>query len=159
MAGPFTLTPAARSWGKEWYEHFWTYDIQDMDDTIMEGYAARKQTHLHKVAMVLSASRSNNRIIEKADLATAQVMLQTLEPDMRKVFSKIGRTEDSLQTERLLDFVRKKKTVPYATAYQYVHTAFPDVHNFEGILNGLVRAGYVELESISGEFHLRSLLP
>jgi hypothetical protein len=66
---------------------------------------------------------------------------------MPKVFAKIGRTEDSIQAERFIEFVIKNSPVDYQTAYQYVHRAFPYTTDFEGIVAGAVNAGLIKLDS------------
>jgi len=129
-----------------WYEKFWKDAASRMDDQMLEGYAARKQTHLHKTAMVLSASRSNSLIIEKEDLELANYMLEDIEADMHRVFSRIGRTEDSMQAERFIDFVRRKGSIPYKDAYKMIHIYFPDFRDFEGILSGAINSGQVRLK-------------
>jgi len=145
LIGPFTITGDAREWGRAWYENFWKQATIRMDDQMLEGYAARKQTHLHKLAMVLSASRDASRTITREDLQLANVMLEDIEQDMPKVFHKIGRSDDSLQVERFISFIAKKGIVSYREAYQQIHTHFPDFRNFEGVLTGAIRSGQVEM--------------
>lgn len=145
LLGPFIIMPDAREWGRAWYENFWKQAPERMDDQMLEGYAARKQTHLHKLAMVLSAARGATRDITLEDLQLANVMLEDIERDMPKVFHKIGRSEDSMQAERFILFVKQKGTIAYAEAYKMIHTYFPDFHDFEGILTGAIRSGQVEI--------------
>lgn len=141
LVGKFTISAEARAWGRIWYEKFWRSAADRMDDQMLEGYAARKQTHMHKVAMVLSASRSDSLIISEEDLQTANAMLEDLEGDMHRVFSRIGRTEDSMQAERFIEFVRRKGLISYAEAYRMIHIYFPDFRDFEGILQGALNSG------------------
>ena len=145
LTGPFTIDAEARKWGRDWYERFWKDAVSRMDDQMLEGYAARKQTHMHKIAMVLSASRSDSLIITVEDLQLANTMLLDIEKDMGRVFSRMGRTEDSMQAERFVDFVRRKGTIPYADAYKMIHIYFPDFRDFEGILTGAIRSGQIEI--------------
>jgi len=147
MTGQFKISPAARAWGKEWYKNFWETASSRMDDQMLEGYAARKQTHMHKVAMVLSASRSDDLLIGVEDLQLANTMLEDLEQDMPRVFSRIGRTEDSMQAERFVDFVQRKGSVGYHEAYKMIHIYFPDFRDFEGILQGAVNSGQIKMVS------------
>ena len=146
LCGPFVITETARKWERERYESFWKTTVLSMNSDTLEGYAARKQTHIFKTAMVLSASRSDARTIEVEDLQLATTMLETLEPDMQKVFSKIGRTEDSIQAERFIEFIHKKGTVTYEEAYGMIHTYFPDFRDFEGIMTGAIRSGQIRLD-------------
>lgn len=161
LIGPYQITEAARVWGREWYVTFWKAAKSRMDDRMIEGYAARKQTHLHKTAMILSASRRDDRVIERAELELANVMLEDLEQDMPKVFSRIGRSEQSLQSERFIDFISRKgkSGIPYEEAYRQIHAAFPDFRDFEGIVSGAIRSGQIELKMTEKGFVFASLLP
>lgn len=156
MCGPFVITPEARKWGREWYEAFWKDAVSRMDDQMLEGYAARKQTHLHKLAMVLSASRGHSLEITLEDLQLANVMLLDIEKDMNKVFSRIGRTEDSMQAERFIDFIKRKGIISYPEAYRMIHIYFPDFRDFEGILDGAIRSGQVQIINTTAGMMLAS---
>ncbi len=147
VCGPFTLTAEARAWERARYEHFWKIESLNMTSNLLEGYAARKQTHIFKTAMILSVSRGDSRRIEACDMQLAASMLDDLEPDMQRVFSTIGRTDESLQAERFIEFVRRKGQIPYAEAYRMIHIHFPDFRDFEGILTGAINSGQVRLVS------------
>jgi len=159
LCGPFKISEQAREWGRAWYESFWKAAKSRMDDQMLEGYAARKQTHMHKLAMILSVSRGDSLEISLEDLQLANVMLGEIEADMLKVFSRIGRTEDSLQAERFIGFVTKRGRVAYMDAYRLIHAYFPDFRDFEGILSGAIRSGQVELESTAEGFFLKACKP
>ena len=159
MAGPFELSAAARAWGSAWYESFWRDAITRMDDQMAQGYAARKQTHMHKVAMILSASRSEDRVLQEQDLVVADTMLRDIECDMSKVFSRIGRSDDSLQAERFIEFVQRKGSVTYQEAYKMIHIYFPDFRDFEGILTGAVNSGQVRLINTATGIMLQAIRP
>ena len=156
LTGPYKITADARKWGREWYERFWKDAASRMDDLMLEGYAARKQTHLHKVAMVLSASRGDDLTITAEDLQLANVMLEDLEKDMHRVFSRIGRTEESMQAERFIDFVQRKGTVPYHEAYNYIRNYFPNFHDFEGILAGGINSGQLSVVTTNAGIMLQA---
>ena len=156
LCGPFRIDPEAREWGREWYKSFWKDASSRMDDQMLEGYAARKQTHIHKVAMVLSASRGDSRTINIHDIQLANTMLEDIENDMHRVFSRIGRTEDSMQAERFIEYVKKKGLVPYAEAYKMIHTYFPDFRDFEGILSGALQSGQLEITTTANGIFLKA---
>lgn len=145
LCGPYTINEEARVWGRDWYEKFWREAGSRMDDQMLEGYAARKQTHLHKLAMIIAASRSDSLVILKEDLELANTMLEDLEADMPKVFSRIGRSEVSLQAERFIAHVAKKGQMSYEEAYNSIHAYFPDFRDFEGILSGAIKSGQLEM--------------
>lgn len=147
LAGPYLLDSEAIAWGEKWYKHHYENRPPNLDDERFGGYIARKQTHIHKLAMVLAASARDELCICSEDLATANSMVSDLEVDMPHVFAKIGRTEQSIQAERFIDFIHKKGLVPYEEAYRFIHSYFPDLKDFEGILYGAIRSGQVMVES------------
>lgn len=146
LSGPYVLTPAAITFGEEWYASHYANPPEELQDDRFGGYLARKQTHIHKLAMIVSASERDDMLITEHDLANAIVMITDLEKDMPKVFSKIGRTEESIQAERFVKFVRQKKLVSYSEAYSFIHQHFPNLRDFEGILNGAIKAGFISMQ-------------
>lgn len=147
FVGPYTLDKSAVAWGETWYKQHYANRPDGLDDERFGGYIARKQTHIHKLAMVLAAATKDTQIISEADLFLANEMVTELEADMPRVFAKIGRSEASVQAERLLGYVRKRGKVKYEDAYRFIHAYFPDAQDFEGIINGLIRAGYIVLNA------------
>ncbi len=146
LVGPFTLTEDARVWGREWYETLWTKGYKELEDDRLEGYLARKQTHMHKLSMVISAARGDSLTITRDHLQLANIMLTETEHDLGKVFSRIGRTEVSLNAERFLELIKRHGKIRYQVAYQHVHAHFPDFRDFEGILAGLLRSGQIRID-------------
>lgn len=145
LVGEYKLTKEALEWGSEWYAQHNTKRQPHLDDDRFGGYVARKQTHIHKLAMVLSASVRDDLIVTAEDLKTAASMVTDLELEMVKVFSKIGMSDVSLAAGRLIDFLKKRGKVEYAVAYRYIHNQFPSCKDFEDILKGLIRSGRVSL--------------
>jgi hypothetical protein len=84
-------------------------------------------------------------VIEPDDLGHAAAMVTDLERDMRKVFDRIGRSQQSLQAERFVQYVLRHGMVSYTNAYRHVHEAFPDARNFDGIAKGAAAAGLIEI--------------
>jgi len=149
IAGNYVLSPEAIAWGTTWYEWHYKNRPPELDDDRFGGYIARKQTHIHKLAIVLAASTRDELTITHEDLALANAMVTDLEKDMPKVFSKIGRTDESINAEKFINYVQIHKEVSIDTAYRYVHTYFPQVKDFEGIVSGAIKAGYLELDAVS----------
>lgn len=157
LVGPYYLSAEAIEWGRVWYRNHYANPPAHLTDDRFSGYLARKQTHLHKLAMVLAAGCRDEMLITAEDLVTANIMISELEEDLPKVFAKIGRTEDSIQAERFIKLVHARGAIPYEEAYRYVHTHFSDVKDFEGILNGAIRAGYVRLLSTTAGLILEAV--
>ena len=150
LTGEYKLDKSAIAWGEAWYYRHCTVRSANLDDDRFGGYVARKQTHIHKLAMILAASHSEELIITAEHLATAEQMMTDLEPDMQFVFSKIGKSDTALYAERLIWFVHSKGKVAFQEAYRYVHSYFPSMRDFEDVLAGCLRAGYLRLEQSNG---------
>jgi hypothetical protein len=159
LTGEYKLTLKAVEWGEAWYKHHYTHRPAGLDDDRFGGYIARKQTHIHKLAMVLAAAVRDELTITEEDLTIAAKMVTDLEVGMPAVFSRIGRTDVSLQTDRFLNFVRQRRKVPYAEAYRFIHAYFPSMRDFTDVVAGCVNAGYVQLLQEGSAMMLVSLQP
>ena len=156
LAGAYHLAPAAVEWGEKWYEDHYKTRPTGLDDDRFGGYIARKQTHIHKLAMVLAAAKRDELLITKDDLIVANIMVTELEASMPMVFSKIGRSDASFHSERLLAFVQKKGKVKYDEAYRFVHANFPSFREFEDVVTGLLRSGQLSLVQEDNQFWLKA---
>jgi len=141
LCGAYKLDHGAILWGKDWYEKHYSSKPVNLDDDRFGGYLARKQTHIHKLAMVLAASCSDDLIITDELLNLANTMVTDLEPDMAMVFSKIGKTDAAFYADRLVQYVAKRGKAPYAEVYRFVHSQFPSARDFEDVIAGCVKAG------------------
>lgn len=150
LAGEYELTPDAYAWGAEWYKNIWKERPAGLEDERFGGYISRKQTMLHKLGMVVAAASRDELVIEREDLQLADLMIKDTEPDMPKVFSRIGKSEDSVQAERFVAYIQRRGSVPYEEAYRFLHSHFPSAQEFENILSGTIRAGYVRMDNVGG---------
>lgn len=151
IAGPFSLSSDARAWGAEWYERHYKVDATQMDSSRFGGYAARKQTHVHKLAMVLSASRRDDRIIDLDTLQTSVAMVTGLEAEMQMVFAKIGMSKESVQIDRFVLWVERQGAVSMASALRFMQAHFPFRRDFNDIIATCIGAGQLHLkETASG---------
>lgn len=158
LKGEVTLSPDAYEWGKDWYMRHYKTKPPNMDDERFGGYLARKQTHIHKLAIVVSASESDTLIVTSEHLMLADQMVTDLELDMPMVFSKIGRSDESFQVDRMLQFIRGKKSVIYKELYQHFHGMFPGFREFENMLAGLIGAGYVMKVQKGADWEIRAVV-
>lgn len=137
ICGPYSMSPDAIAWGKDWYAEHNAHPPETLAySDRFGGYLARKQTHIHKLAMVLAAGQRDTMEVTGQDLYDANKMVSDLEEDMPKVFAKIGRTEQSIQAERFIKFVIQKAPVRYEDAYKHIHAHFPLFRDFESMVAG-----------------------
>jgi hypothetical protein len=67
---------------------------------------------------------------------------------MPEVFSKIGRSQQSVQAEKFIKFVLKRKQVSYAEAYQHVHMYFPKAGDFEQMVKGVLMSKLLDMITV-----------
>ena len=146
LTGEYVLTPEALVWGQAWYATHYDAKHIHLDEERFGGYLARKQTHIHKLAMILAAAESDRLFITDEHLILANQMVTDLEPDMQFVFSKIGKSEEAVYIERLIWYISKRNGCPYDEAYRFVHAHFPKMQDFEAVITGAIRSGYLSLK-------------
>jgi hypothetical protein len=146
LVGPYKLTPEAKVWGKTWYDHIWKYEYRPDNPPWLNGYIGRKQAHLHKLAMVMAASKRDELVITLEDLQLAALMLTELEPSMEKTFALAGKSEDGVNIDRFLEILKARGVMPYSEAYKILQVYFPDARKIEGALSAIQRAGKVKVD-------------
>lgn len=152
LCGPYKLTPDAIAWGEAWYRRHYEIDSLTMDSTRFGGYVARKQTHIHKLAMVIAAARRDELLITQEDLEVAYTMVTDLEPEMAKVFERIGQKEESGHAQRLVRMVQARGRIPYVEVFRFLQPHFPEKSQLENIVATCVAGGYFHIAQIGSEY-------
>lgn len=147
LCGPYRLSQDALDYGKLWYQEHYDAKHDHLDKDQFGGYLARKQTHIHKLAIVLAAAERDERVITGDDLALAHEMVTDLEPDMAQVFSKIGRNEMSFHVDKFIYYIHQRGSCTLADAYKFVHRYFPKMRDFVDMLEGCKQAGFLRTET------------
>lgn len=150
ICGPFDLTEKARNWGRDWYKRHWQGERPiAMASDRYGGYHSRKQTHIHKLALILSAARANDRIIDEKHLIEAEGILNLSEKHMIKVFESIGMVDEARQVAELTAFVRAHSWLTADDLYKFVRNIM-SVKEFEDSLRAAVRGGLLKVEKRNG---------
>lgn len=143
IKGEYTLSSEARTWGERWYNgHYQGGMPSHLSDSRFGGYWARKQTHIHKLAMVLAASQSNSMVIQKEHLEKANEIVTTLEYDMPKVFANIGKTDMTRVIGEIIAYIRSVDSINVQTLYQQFHTRL-GYSEFEEAIKSALKTGYI----------------
>jgi len=72
------------------------------------GYVDRRQVHLLKLAMIISASRSSDKILTRSDFDVAFSLLRRTEEKMPYVFSGIGKNPLAGVQVRIMSYIAEK---------------------------------------------------
>lgn len=141
LYGGFRLSEEAISYGKSLYEGYYQAPPAALATEQLMGYIARKQTHVHKLAMVLSAAESSDMLIERRHLEKADEALSQIEADMPRVF-KTGHIEPigGLQ-DAILDAIIEEKRVRKDTLFRRFYHSI-GWETYEAAVIALIKSNY-----------------
>lgn len=149
IKGEYILTAETMEWGTDWYTRHFASRPPHLDSARFGGYLARKQTHIHKLAMIIAASESSELLVHPHHLEKADQITTSIEHDMPKVFSNIGKTDLTRISTEVLGFLQSHHKYPLQGTYQkfFERVSLPD---FETVMKGLAEAGYVSTRNEGG---------
>lgn len=150
LKGEFKLSPDAYAFGKDWYQQNFAAELTDER---LEGYIARKQGHVHKLAMILSISQSSDLIITKQHLETALKLMALVEDDLPKIFSFVGANREGNIAQEILRYLHKTPKIKREELYQRFLSRCP-AKMLEDAISAVVRTGKVLSVPTSDGFFL-----
>lgn len=110
MRGAFGLTTNARtSYDAEYHRFRESSDFFNMPN--LSGYAGRRHTTLLKVSMIVSAARTDSRLVDIKDVGTAINIMRNVETDMPKVLHAISREFIGDVGEEVLTIIKNKGVI------------------------------------------------
>jgi hypothetical protein len=148
LSGQFILSKDAQEKGAEWYTQHWTNIPKHLRDERLQGYASRKQAHLHKLAMVMSAARGDSMVITLEDLEGALTMLGSIESTMAETFNSVVDNQGVKHLATLLAVLKAEKKLDKRSLFRICCTRM-DYRNYENALSGILAGGYAR-EVVSG---------
>lgn len=153
LNGEFELSDEAYEWGEVWYKKHWTEEHPFLTGEKYQGYLARKQTHLHKTAMVYSAARSNDLLINVEDLVAANEQICALETNLLNVFALANKEDEATLAADVLDYISRVGKVRKQTLFREFFKVMTS-DTFEKILKSLSMGGFVTFESNGNELNI-----
>jgi hypothetical protein len=107
IVGEYTITREAKDFGSSWYGDHWDGSRPlHMSSDRFAGYYSRKQTHMHKLAMVIAAAQRDELTITLQDLQSAKQLIDGIEEDMAKVFQSIGLSDTAKNVTELVNYLK-----------------------------------------------------
>jgi len=150
LCGEYKLSTPAVAWGTKWYENHYRNKPRELDNERFAGYLARKQTHIHKLAMVLSAAYKDDLIILEEDLSASAEIITALEKDMPEVFSLIGVNGGAKHTIALIDLVKSYKKIAKTQLYGLLYKQMTYKEFSEAITAGCESRVITQLQEGTG---------
>lgn len=144
LKGEYELTPEAKAWGNAWYEKHWTILPPHLKGDRFGGYIARKQTHIHKVAMVLAAAKRDELYIDLTDMEHADGLVTALEDDMQIVFRSMGVSSAPRAVGELLSYIRAYGKISQLALWRHCMPIM-SYRDFQDATKSAMQAGYIRI--------------
>lgn len=141
MIGEFTLSAEAKEWGIAWYEDHCA-KLEKAKVESFRDYAVRKQTHMHKIAMVISASQKNELIIDAETLQVAEKVLSQAEIEMNNVFKHVGSTPEGMAIHEVVAIVTATGGIGLQELYQHFMGKFT-AERFSLVIESCIISGQI----------------
>lgn len=153
MVGEYTIAEDAADWGEAWYEKHLAGPHKNLQNEKFSGYLARKQGHVHKLAMILAASKRSELIITKEDLIQAVDEVTRLEDDMPKVYGSAQREKSSIFAVEMLQYITSNGPVGKQDFYRRYFNVM-SYTTYEEIVESMIGTGRLSLNNIAGVLKL-----
>ncbi len=139
IKGEYDIDEEAEMYMQEWYKA--NADEGEKHDKL-SGYFERKPAHIHKIALLLRASYSDNMTITLPDVVNAKDLLEMLEPKLSKIFNPIGKNVHAPDMMTILAYVTEKgQATGQELKKEFFAVAAPTL--LDDLLVGLVQADFL----------------
>lgn len=108
IKGEFQWTKDGIEWFRHWYEK--ELPLEKLDFRL-QGYLHRKPTHVLKLGMILCLSETDVLELNETYLKTAKLILDSIEPNMVKTFSSVGKNPFASDMERILHEIKVEGSI------------------------------------------------
>ena len=123
LKGTYSLSESGYRYGVEWYnKHQDRVEAHDPLYEMLGTYVSRKQTHLHKIAMAVSAAKRDDLKITAEDLEEANDLLEKVEVDMNRVYQLASEDPVVASANVLVDKLRYHGRLPYDLMFRMVYS-------------------------------------
>lgn len=142
-SGEFRLTEEAYEWSEKWYEKFRDFLEGECNEEEI-GLYSRKQSHLMKLAMVISASNGTFPNIGVEELMEADRVLETVREDVQTVFGHVGQTPTSKLSRHIVEVLQREGEKTRRELYRKHFFRLVGISQFDEALNNAKASGLVK---------------
>lgn len=147
LKGDFKVSKNFLAFWTDWYGNY--PDECPFDPVHFGSYWERKPAHVMKLSIVMSASRSDDKIIRIRDLERAIKLIEETEQKMPFVFQQVGTSSQADNIQKIMNFIAVKKTVSTKDLMKEF-IMFVTQIELDGILSALHTSGFISAPTIKG---------
>ena len=139
LHGAFDVTDEAKQFVEQWYQ-----DFDPEVGTRMSGYYERKQSHMLKLAMIMSAAFDDSLTIDTHHCKLALAMLDVTETWIPEALALVGATLEARVEDRIVTMLKSKgEPVREGELLKLVRKDIRGKREFNSIMNTLRMTGDV----------------
>jgi len=144
MAGTYKFTEESGKFWDKWYEDYEEGDPNRIcKDTSFDGWYSRKPSNILKVAVIMSAARSNRFVLEIENILEATAAVEEIEYDMGQAFRSIGRSLVTTEVDTVISLVRARMWITEQDLMSIVWRDM-DASKFDNVITTAIRTGKVQ---------------
>lgn len=147
MEGPFEVSEDWKSLYGPWYEKSFDEDLFKYTKQL-EAYKGRRSLHLRKISMIVSASRSNEMILQAEDFEKALDLLEEAERYMASTFAGYGRLDYAKFIPQVMALIVSRKEL-YFSEIMASFASDLNRKELEDIIGSLVEQDFCRIQSIA----------
>ena len=151
-----TLLTGLMKWSENAIDTYadWCIDADrnpPFQDKKFQGYVGRRRNHLLSLAIICSASRGNDLILEKRDIERAAKLLSEVEAKMGTVFKGMGSSDISVIINDAISFIVNSK-VDEIPIWQFARRFEGDADKWvlDRVLRTLETMNYIQVVVVAG---------
>jgi hypothetical protein len=150
VRGSFQFDPYAKDIFEKYYK---TSGGDEFADEATSSYETSKPYHALKLAMALTASRSDAMVINFVDMSHAIQMVDKCASEMKKVFRAVGDSEMAVIIDKVIRYIELRGKTMWVTRTDLMGALWRDVgssQNLDVILGTLEAGNVIRTECRSG---------
>lgn len=144
LSGEFICTEDAEIVFDSWYNQ--EYRRIDDQDPRLKAYFARKGEHVMKLAMVLSASATDKKIIESYDIQNALALLKQVEDNMATAFRGVSFSESTKHIDRITAMIEQNGGKMEHAVLAKKNRFYMDKDELRKVIEGLLDMNIIRME-------------
>lgn len=118
LGGEYKITKNAREWFTEWYTS--VFHPETTPHASLDGYFGRKHDTLLKIAVLFSASKGNNKVVDEIEMRMALKAINENEKFLPQTLRLIQMTEIGEESEKVFRLIERRGKVDHTSLMRQV---------------------------------------
>ena len=161
ISGEMRMSGKAKDFYKAWYRadrQLMLKGKHPVKHPMLQGYLGRRATHARKIAIALTASKSDSLVIQSTEMVEATQLLEKIEERMPVVFRGLGKAKFSEETEIVLEMITKRGKIKRSEIMRAMQSSL-GAFELDQVLSSLRMSRLISTDRIKGteDFTVRFL--